>query len=157
MTLDSKPSGSSHTWCSRFGKRRTFDSREGQYLQQWIAMSTTWHGEKKSLSRSKAGRDLRYQTDCQLVPLRPLHDATHLPWAPCCLPYMVVQVEVIMDNLLGFQGSVSQVTWQLIFWLKEAKAHCKLIQSQHRTLTEQLWDLPRAFPWQLALTSQRDG
>lgn len=68
--------------------------------------------------------------------LRVLHDDTYLPWAPCRLLYMVVQVEVIMDNLLGFQGSASQVTRQLIFWLKEARA--KLIQPQYCILTEQL-------------------
>lgn len=137
MTLDSKPSGSSHTWCSRFGKRRTFDSKEGQYLQQSIAMSITWHGEKVTFQK-QSRRDPQFQTVCQLVPLRALHDATYSPWAPRSLLYMVVQVEVIKDNLLGFGGSASQVTWQLIFWLKEDKAHFKLIQSQLHTLTEQL-------------------
>lgn len=31
---DVSPSGSSHTWCCRPGKRSTFDSMEGQYLQK---------------------------------------------------------------------------------------------------------------------------
>lgn len=62
----------------------------------------------------------------------------HSPWAPGCLPDVVVQVEVIADNLLGLQGSASQVTGHLIFRLEEAKAQPKLICSQHRILTEQL-------------------
>lgn len=54
---------------------------------------------------------------------------------------MVVQVEVIVDNLLGLQVRVSQVTGQLIFWLEEANAQPKLIWSQHCILPKQLGDL----------------
>lgn len=132
MTLESKPSGSSHTWCSRFGKRRTFASKEGQYLRHEIAISIIWSGEKAIFQKQN-----KADAQFQLPPLRASYGTTYLPGTLCCLPHMVVQVEVILNNLLSFQVRVSQVAWQLIFWLKEAKARFKVIQSQYPA--EQLW------------------
>lgn len=158
MTSDSKPSGSSQTWCSRFGKRSTFDSKEGQYLQQEIAISIISGGLKVVFQKQSKG-DAQLQ---RLTPLRASDGATSLPGALRCLPHVVVQVEVIKDNLLSFQVSVSQVAQQLVFWLKEAKTHCKLIWSQYPAFSLNYSVLfynysSRAISWQLTLSSYRAG
>lgn len=156
MTLDSRPSGSSHTWCSRFGKRRTFASKEGQYLRHEIAISIIWSGENAIFQKQNKA-DIEFQRDCQLPPLRASYGATYLPGTLCCLPHMVVQVEVILNNLLSFRVSVSQVARELIFWLKEAKARFKVIQSQHPAFLLNSSFLRTSKLGQLALNSCRAG
>lgn len=50
VTSESRPSGSSQIWCPRFGKRRTLDSREGQYLETgWSAKSGCQHHQETNL------------------------------------------------------------------------------------------------------------
>lgn len=94
--LDSNPSGSSHTWCCRPGKRSTRDSMEGQYL------------EKMRILLSFRRHWVQYLVSGVCV---------RVPGALSVLLYVTIEMKTLSHHSLHTRRRVRQVTWKLLFRL----------------------------------------
>lgn len=97
---DSNPSGSSHTWCCRPGKRSTRDSMEGQYLEK---MRIFWGFRRHWVQ--------------YLVSEVSLCVCVCVPGALSVLLYVTIEMKTLSHHSLHTRRCVRQVTWKLLFGL----------------------------------------
>lgn len=95
---DANPSGSSHTWCFRPGKRSTRDSMEGQYLEE-------------------AG-PITFQLRSTLCPMSNMNIVwVWVPGTLGVLLYVTIEMKTLLHHSLYTRGSIGQVARQLLFRL----------------------------------------